>query len=87
MSSWHAVGRRQNTPPQKRPKTHRPPQVLKPGVEDVLAADMSAVYLASRLLEWAQPELSRLSLTGNSHLCLRTAFVLLSYCLPSLLAW
>eukprot|EP00955_Chlamydomonas_euryale_P074595 362077-Chlamydomonas_euryale.AAC.4 len=39
-------------------------KVLKPGVEDILATDMSAVYLMSRYLEFIQPEMSRLSLTG-----------------------
>ncbi|MEW5308611.1 MAG: hypothetical protein WDW38_000556 [Sanguina aurantia] len=39
-------------------------KVLKPGVEDVLNTDMAAVYLASRYLEFLQPELSRLSLAG-----------------------
>ncbi|GLI63614.1 hypothetical protein VaNZ11_006625 [Volvox africanus] len=39
-------------------------KVLKPGVEDVLNADMSFVYLMSRYLEFLQPELGRLSLTG-----------------------
>ena len=40
-------------------------KVLKPGVEDVLTTDMSFVYLVSRYLEFLQPELSRLSLTGG----------------------
>jgi len=50
--------------------THKPShphghtQVLKPGVEDILTTDMSYVYLFSRFLEFIQPELSRLSLTG-----------------------
>uniref|UniRef100_A0A7S0X116 ABC1 atypical kinase-like domain-containing protein n=1 Tax=Chlamydomonas leiostraca TaxID=1034604 RepID=A0A7S0X116_9CHLO len=39
-------------------------KVLKPGVEDVLTADMSAVYLLSRYLEFLQPDLNRLSLTA-----------------------
>lgn len=39
-------------------------KVLKPGVEDVLSTDLSFIYLASRFLEFLQPELSRLSLTG-----------------------
>ncbi|GLC36376.1 hypothetical protein PLESTF_000329900 [Pleodorina starrii] len=39
-------------------------KVLKPGVEDVLTADLSLVYLMSRYLEFLQPELGRLSLTG-----------------------
>ncbi|KAG1666892.1 hypothetical protein FOA52_013525 [Chlamydomonas sp. UWO 241] len=38
--------------------------VLKPGVEDILTADMSAVYLMSRFIEFIQPEIGRLSLTG-----------------------
>ncbi len=39
-------------------------QVLKPGVEDILTTDMAYVYLFSRFLEFIQPDLSRLSLTG-----------------------
>ncbi|KXZ49651.1 hypothetical protein GPECTOR_20g508 [Gonium pectorale] len=39
-------------------------KVLKPGVEDVLTADLSFVYLCSRFLEFVQPELGRLSLAG-----------------------
>jgi aarF domain-containing kinase len=39
-------------------------KVLKPGVEDVLETDLAFVYLASRLLEFVQPELERLSLSG-----------------------
>ncbi len=39
-------------------------KVLKPATKDVLTTDMSFVYVVSRFLEFLQPELSRLSLTG-----------------------
>ncbi|KAG2487613.1 hypothetical protein HYH03_013752 [Edaphochlamys debaryana] len=39
-------------------------KVLKPGVEEVLTADLSFVYLMSRFLEFVQPEFGRFSLTG-----------------------
>jgi len=39
-------------------------KVLKPGVEDILTTDMSYIYLFSRFLEFIQPDLARLSLTG-----------------------
>ena len=38
-------------------------KVLKPGVEDVLTADLSFLYLASKFLEILNPELARLSLS------------------------
>ena len=38
-------------------------KVLKPDVTDVLAADLSFIYIASRVLTFLNPELSRLSLT------------------------
>ena len=37
-------------------------KVLKPDVTDVLAADLSFIYIASRVLTFLNPELSRLSL-------------------------
>lgn len=39
-------------------------KVLKPGVETVLQTDLDFLYLASRLLELINPEVSRLSLSG-----------------------
>lgn len=39
-------------------------KVLKPGVEDVLVADLSFIYGSSLVLEWLNPELSRTSLSG-----------------------
>jgi aarF domain-containing kinase len=39
-------------------------KVLKPGVEDVLATDLDFLYLASRVLEFINPELGRASLAG-----------------------
>jgi aarF domain-containing kinase len=46
-------------------------QVLKPGVEDVLTTDMSFIYIVSRYLEFLQPELARLSMTGETRLSVR----------------
>ncbi|GBF91070.1 hypothetical protein Rsub_03926 [Raphidocelis subcapitata] len=37
-------------------------KVVKPGTADIIAADLNAVYLATRFLEFAQPELSGFSL-------------------------
>ena len=37
-------------------------KVLKPGVEDVLKADLNFLYVAARVLEFLNPELSRTSL-------------------------
>ncbi|KAF3433253.1 hypothetical protein FNV43_RR24355 [Rhamnella rubrinervis] len=39
-------------------------KVLKPGIEDVLVADLNFVYVVARLLEFLNPELSRTSLVG-----------------------
>lgn len=39
-------------------------KVLKPGVEDVLIADLNFLYLSARLLEFINPELSRTSLAA-----------------------
>lgn len=39
-------------------------KVLKPGVEDVLTADLNFLYIATKLLEWAAPELARTSLAA-----------------------
>ncbi len=39
-------------------------KVLKPGVEDVLATDLDFLYLASRVFEFINPELSRMSLAA-----------------------
>ncbi|KAJ8764083.1 hypothetical protein K2173_004984 [Erythroxylum novogranatense] len=39
-------------------------KVLKPGIEDVLMADLNFVYIVARLLEFLNPELSRASLVG-----------------------
>ncbi|XP_030534383.1 uncharacterized aarF domain-containing protein kinase At5g05200, chloroplastic isoform X1 [Rhodamnia argentea] len=39
-------------------------KVLKPGIEDVLVADMNFVYVVARILEFLNPELSRTSLVG-----------------------
>ncbi|KAJ4978829.1 hypothetical protein NE237_009609 [Protea cynaroides] len=37
-------------------------KVLKPGVEDILVADLNCVYVVARILEFLNPELSRASL-------------------------
>jgi aarF domain-containing kinase len=37
-------------------------KVLKPGVEDVLTADLNFLYIATRFLQWAAPDLARTSL-------------------------
>ena len=39
-------------------------KVLKPGVEDILTTDLSFLYLASRVLEFLNPELERTSLAA-----------------------
>lgn len=40
------------------------PQVLKPGAEDVLAADLTFLLLATRLLQIVSPALERTSAVG-----------------------
>ncbi|XP_064958538.1 uncharacterized aarF domain-containing protein kinase At5g05200, chloroplastic isoform X1 [Musa acuminata AAA Group] len=39
-------------------------KVLKPGIEDVLVADLNFVYVVARVLEFLNPELRRTSLVG-----------------------
>ncbi|KAG2730669.1 hypothetical protein I3760_01G305200 [Carya illinoinensis] len=39
-------------------------KVLKPGIEDVLVADLNFVYVVARILEFLNPEFSRTSLVG-----------------------
>ncbi|XP_058110684.1 uncharacterized aarF domain-containing protein kinase At5g05200, chloroplastic isoform X2 [Magnolia sinica] len=39
-------------------------KVLKPGMEDILVADLNFVYIVARILEFLNPELSRTSLVG-----------------------
>ncbi|KAK9186796.1 hypothetical protein WN944_018185 [Citrus x changshan-huyou] len=39
-------------------------KVLKPGIEDILVADLNFVYVVARILEFLNPELSRTSLVG-----------------------
>ncbi|KAI3427806.1 ABC1 domain-containing protein [Psidium guajava] len=39
-------------------------KVLKPGIEDILVADMNFVYVVARILEFLNPEFSRTSLVG-----------------------
>lgn len=37
-------------------------KVLKPGIEDILVADLNFIYIAARILEFLSPDLSRASL-------------------------
>ncbi|XP_068641975.1 uncharacterized aarF domain-containing protein kinase At5g05200, chloroplastic [Aristolochia californica] len=39
-------------------------KVLKPGIEDILVADLNFVYIVARILEFVNPELNRTSLVG-----------------------
>ncbi|CAL5407601.1 unnamed protein product [Camellia sinensis] len=39
-------------------------KVLKPGIEDILMADLNFVYVVARILEFLNPELNRTSLVG-----------------------
>ncbi|XP_059459147.1 uncharacterized aarF domain-containing protein kinase At5g05200, chloroplastic [Corylus avellana] len=39
-------------------------KVLKPGIEDILVADLNFVYIVARILEFLNPEFSRASLVG-----------------------
>lgn len=39
-------------------------KVLKPGIEDILVADLNFVYVVARILEFLNPEISRTSLVG-----------------------
>ncbi|CAK7340003.1 unnamed protein product [Dovyalis caffra] len=39
-------------------------KVLKPGIKDILMADLNFVYIVARILEFLNPELSRASLVG-----------------------
>ncbi|XP_020584401.1 uncharacterized aarF domain-containing protein kinase At5g05200, chloroplastic [Phalaenopsis equestris] len=39
-------------------------KVLKPGIEDILVADLNFVYIAARIFEFLNPELRRTSLVG-----------------------
>ncbi|KAJ6348654.1 hypothetical protein OIU77_006267 [Salix suchowensis] len=39
-------------------------KVLKPGIKDILVADLNFVYIVARILEFLNPELSRASLVG-----------------------
>ncbi|KAM3320364.1 putative aarF domain-containing protein kinase, chloroplastic [Capsicum chacoense] len=39
-------------------------KVLKPGIEDILVADLNFIYIAARILEFLSPDLSRASLVA-----------------------
>ncbi|XP_020677505.1 uncharacterized aarF domain-containing protein kinase At5g05200, chloroplastic [Dendrobium catenatum] len=39
-------------------------KVLKPGIEDILVADLNFVYITARIFEFLNPELRRISLVG-----------------------
>ena len=43
-------------------------KVLKPGIEQILVADLNFVYIVARILEFANPELSRTSLVNKKQL-------------------
>lgn len=49
-------------------------KVLKPGIEDVLVADLNFVYVVSRILEFLSPDLSRVSLVCLAA-CLLDGFI------------
>lgn len=40
-------------------------KVLKPGIEDILVADLNFVYVVARILEFLSPDISRTSLVSN----------------------
>lgn len=40
-------------------------KVLKPGIEDILVADLNFVYVVARILEFLNPEFNRTSLVWN----------------------
>lgn len=42
-------------------------KVLKPGIEDILVADLNFVYIIARILEFINPELRRTSLVRRFH--------------------
>lgn len=44
-------------------------KVLKPGIEDILVADLNFVYIVARILEFLNPELRRTSLV-ITHSCI-----------------
>lgn len=46
-------------------------KVLKPGIEDILVADLNFVYIVARILEFLNPELRRTSLVYNPFLCFK----------------
>lgn len=37
-------------------------KILKPGIEDMLVADLNFVYIVARILEFLSPDISRASL-------------------------
>jgi hypothetical protein len=51
-------------------------KVLKPGVEDILTADLSFLYVTARIMEFLNPQLSRASLVCK----LYCAHLLLLFC-------
>ncbi|KZV51924.1 hypothetical protein F511_09188 [Dorcoceras hygrometricum] len=48
-------------------------KVLKPGIEDVLVADLNFVYIVARILEFLSPDLSRASLDLDTEVIVATA--------------
>lgn len=53
-------------------------KILKPGIEDVLVADMNFVYIVARILEFLNPELTRTSLVGYFIMVLLISYLKLS---------
>lgn len=53
-------------------------KVLKPGIEDVLVADLNFVYVVARILEFLNPELSRASLVWCGNFCQLCKKILIS---------
>lgn len=49
-------------------------KVLKPGIEDILVADLNFVYVVARILEFLSPDLSRASLVRYS--CVALFYIL-----------
>lgn len=39
-------------------------KVLKPGIEDILVADLNFIYVVARILEFLNPEISRTSVVS-----------------------
>ncbi|PKU70006.1 putative aarF domain-containing protein kinase [Dendrobium catenatum] len=51
-------------------------KVLKPGIEDILVADLNFVYITARIFEFLNPELRRISLNTTENLRISTTQLL-----------